>query len=76
MSKAWQIYWGTWIVAGFVIPETWALVSRKPNTLSDTVWHWFGVHQGVPIWHWSVLHLALLAFVVWLAGHFAFGIWR
>ncbi len=72
----WQWYWALWLAVGFVVPETWALLTNPRNTLSDTVWKWFGVQEGVPIWHWSVLHFALLAFMIWLAGHFAWRIWR
>lgn len=72
----WQWYWAIWLGVFFVIPETWALIRNPKNTLSWVVWGWFGVREGVPIWHWSILHLALLLFMVWLLGHFAFGIWR
>lgn len=73
----WQWYWLGWILAGFGVPETIALTTgRYEDTLSDTVWNWFGVKTGMPIWQWNILHLFLLAFMVWLMGHMAFRIWR
>lgn len=72
----WQLYWAAWIVIGFVVPETWALLTNPRNTLSDTIWSWFGVKTGVPLWQWNVLHFALLGFLIWLLGHMAFRIWR
>ena len=72
----WSWYWAAWLVVGFAVPETYALLTNSRNTLSDTVWSWFGVRTGMPIWQWNVLHIALLGFLVWLLGHMAFRIWR
>lgn len=72
----WQVYWALWLVVGFLVPETWTLVTNPKNTLSDTVWSWASVKTGMPIWQWNVLHIALLLFMVWLLGHMAFRIWR
>lgn len=72
----WGWYWLIWIVLGFGVPETIALFRNRDNTLSDTVWQWFGVTDGVPFWHWTFLHFVLLLFMVWLFGHFVFGLWR
>jgi len=75
--NGWQWYWAGWILVGFAVPETIALATgRYKDTLSETVWSWFGVRTGMPIWQWNVLHLLLLAFMVWLLGHMAFRIWR
>ena len=71
-----RLYWLLWLIVGFVVPETYALITNARNTLSWTVWDWFGVRAGVPISHWTFLHFLLLAFMVWLAFHFVFGIWR
>lgn len=73
--NAWRWYWLLWLGA-FVVPETIALVRNPKNTLSYAVWDWFGVKAGVPLSHWTVLHVLLLAFMVWLFFHFVFGIWR
>ena len=73
---AWQWYWLLWIIVGFTVPETAALVTNPRNTLSDTVWAWFDVKTGMPIWQWNVLHVTLLMFMVWLFGHMVFRIWR
>lgn len=72
----WQWYWLLWLVVGFAVPETIALIQKPENTLSYTVWDWFGVKAGVPISHWTLLHFLLLLLLIWLIGHFAFGIWR
>lgn len=72
-----KIYWALWIIIGFMVPETIALVTRKyQNTLSDTVWGWFKVRTGDSIWHWTFPHLILFAFMIWLLGHLTFRIWR
>ena len=73
--NAWRWYWLLWLGA-FVAPETIALVRNPKNTLSYAVWDWFGVKAGVPLSHWTVLHVLLLAFMVWLFFHFVFGVWR
>ncbi|MFF1469154.1 hypothetical protein [Streptomyces mirabilis] len=72
----WQWYWLAWIGVGFLAPETYALFTEPQNTLSETVWSWFGVMKNQQISQWSVQHYLLLAFVIWLAGHMAFRIWR
>lgn len=72
----WQLYWLAWLLVGFLVPETYALFTDSRNTLSETTWSWFGVMKNQPISQWSVQHYILLGFVVWLAGHMAFRIWR
>ena len=72
----WQWYWLGWMFVGFLAPETYALITDSKNTLSETVWGWAGVMKGQPVSQWSVQHYLLAAFVVWLAGHMAFRIWR
>lgn len=72
----WHLYWLLWLVVGFAVPETWALFTNPRNTLSDTTWSWFHVITGQPISEWSIQHYILLAFLIWLAGHMAFRIWR
>lgn len=74
--NGWAWYWLGWVVIGFGLPETIAIARDPDDTLSDTVWRWFGVREGMPIWQWNILHIALLAFMVWLFGHMVFGIWR
>lgn len=74
--SGWQWYWLGWILVGFAAPETYALVRDPKDTLSETVWSWFSVKEGMPIWQWNVLHVLLLSFMVWLLGHMAFRIWR
>lgn len=71
-------YWLAWLILGFGVPEAVGLASGHPQwTLSDTVWQIFQVHPGDPRpWHWRFAHFVLAAFMVWLAGHFVFRIWR
>lgn len=71
-----RLYWLLWLAVGFGVPETYWLFANTKNTLSWTIWDWFGVRQGVPVWQWSVMHLLLGVVLVWLLGHLAFGIWR
>lgn len=71
-----RLYWLLWLVVGFGVPETYWLFANTKNTLSWTVWTWFGVREGVPVWQWSVAHLLLAVILLWLVGHLAFGIWR
>ncbi|MER6350687.1 hypothetical protein ABT186_02225 [Streptomyces sp. NPDC001634] len=72
----WRLYWLLWLIVGFCVPETYTLITNARNTLSWTVWDWFGVKEGVPLSHWTFLHILLLLFMFWLFFHFVFGIWR
>ena len=74
--SGWRIYWLLWLIAGFAVPETYGLFRNPQATLSETVWDWFGVMKSQSISQWSVQHYILLVFVIWLAGHMAFRIWR
>lgn len=70
-------YWAAWLLLGFGIPEGYALASKRPrNTLSDTVWHWFDVTPGPTPVYARLGTYILAAFLVWLLGHLAFGLWR
>lgn len=71
-----QLWWAFLIVVGFGAPETYWLLTRPRDTLSDVVWYWCGVRTGVPVWQWNVAHLALLGLLLWLVGHLGWGIWR
>lgn len=74
--KPWSWYWALWLVVGFGVPECIALLNKDyGDTLSDTVWSWFGVFRDQAPWHWGVLHFLLAAFMVWLTCHFVFRIW-
>ena len=73
----WQIYWLCWIFLGFGIPEGIALANDTPgDTLSETVWHFFGVYRNQPISQWSFWHFLLLALMTWLFFHFVLGLFR
>lgn len=70
-------YWAAWLLIGFGVPETIALVSKRySNTLSDTVWRWCDVIPGQTIWQFKAVHMLLLVFLLLLTGHLAFGLWR
>jgi hypothetical protein len=51
------------------------LDSRRGDTLSETVWRWFRVHDRVPNPLAYVARGLLLVFLVWLTGHLVFGWW-
>jgi hypothetical protein len=71
-----QWYWACWIILGFGIPETVGIIRNPKWTLSDTVWSWAHVEPGMSVASWSFIHFMLLLGMVWLTGHFVFGIWR
>lgn len=76
MKTFMQWYWLCWIALGFCVPEFIAIATKQyGNTLSDTVWNWFGVYTGQPVWDWSALHIFLALFMIWLFAHIVFGIW-
>lgn len=64
------IAWG----AAFLVIEGVALVNKQPgDTLSEHVWRWFRIKGKSP--SWTAARFGLLAFLVWLTGHLAFGLW-
>jgi hypothetical protein len=76
LIDAYTVAWLLWIFA-FILIETSALRNQEPgDTLSEHVWEWFGT--GVPkgertLW-WLVKRIILVGFLVWLLGHFLWGI--
>ena len=53
-----SLYWAAWIVLGFGVPETWALLTRRPaDTLSDQFWRLEQPFTGTPTW----LHVTVAA---------------
>lgn len=70
-------YWLAWLVLGFGVPEAIELArGDSADTLSDTVWRWFGVTLHQPPWRWSFLHFVLAALMFWLFFHFVFRLFR
>ena len=70
-------YWAAWLLLGFAVPEGIALGTRHPeNTFSDFIWRVFDVLPGQTPLQWKAVHFLLLAFMVWLFGHFVFALWR
>lgn len=78
-------YWTTWFFlwfTTFIIPELIAVFSgHDENTLSFAVWDMEGktLGNGNPL-TWSFPHVAFtsvfIVLVIWLIGHFGWGIWR
>jgi hypothetical protein len=68
-------FWIAWLAA-FALVEGKALLSRTPDsTFSEHVWDWFRVRDSRPTGWVLVARSVLLLFLVWLAGHLAFGWW-
>lgn len=67
------VAWGLWI-AFFAVVEGLALFNNKSgDTLSEHVWKIFKVKEQP--WKWTFARFFLAAFMVWLSGHFVFGLW-
>ncbi len=78
--NGWSWYWiAGWFGLGFLIPELYALATNPKNTLSYQIWHMEGIGlSGLaqnPA-NWSFGHYMIFAMMVWLFGHFVFGLWR
>ena len=74
------VYWIFWLAA-FIVPELWAVLVYKPDTLSDEVW---GIEQ-LSLAHpyfagWTPAHWAIAIIVWglfgWLSVHLPFGLLR
>jgi hypothetical protein len=66
----WSLYWLLWLGAGFGVPETVALVTRRPqDTLSAQVWHAEG--NGP-----TAVRYAVGAFLLWLLVHMVWKLFR
>lgn len=70
--------WATpiWIGIGLliVIVEGVALLNKsKGDTLSEHVWNWLKVYDKSK--KFTAWRFFVLAFMVWLTGHLAFGWW-
>lgn len=73
-----MINWATPIWIGIavltVIIETVALLNKKKDdTLSEHVWNWLKVTNKTA--KFTAWRFFVLAFMVWLTGHFIFGWW-
>ena len=77
-------YWSYYLLVAFllfIIPETIALATRRPeNTLSEYIWRFEKLSLDQPVTQWSATHLlfagAFTLTALWLIGHFGWGIWR
>lgn len=85
--NGWSWYWLEWFVemfaVRFLVPELWQLWSgHSENSFSAQVWRIEGVNPGMPqsIFNWSFAHYAvggiLALLLIWLIGHFVFGLWH
>lgn len=77
---SWGMYWAAWMIAGFLVPELYAVIWRvKLGPLSDNVWHWETLNFSHPfdfaIWTWQHWLLAILVWLLfgWLTLHLPFG---
>jgi hypothetical protein len=78
----WGWYWLIWAVIGFGVPEAYGLARNVQDTLSWQFWgmehidfrHPFDFAEWTPA-HW-VIACVFNAFVIWLDGHIAWGIWH
>jgi len=69
------VLWIAWGVA-FAAIEGAALLDRRPGgTLSEHVWAWFHIKDQRPTRFTWILRGVLLAGLIWLTGHLAFGWW-
>lgn len=69
-----SLYWLTWLMAGFLPLELWALFSgNSQDTLSDNVWRLVGLNNGSA---WTFAHFLVAVLMVWLLFHFVFGWFR
>lgn len=80
---AWNVYWTTWAVVTFLLfiaPEIFGLLTDSNRTLSAAVWRMETFNRNQSVLQWTFVHFAFVAMLgfllVWLVGHFGFGIWR
>lgn len=77
-------YWLTWFAVSFtafIVPETVALLRGRPqDTLSGAIWQMEQLVPGQGVWQWTAAHLlftsVFIVLVLWLIGHFGWGLWR
>ena len=76
LVDAYTVAWLLWI-AMFVFIEKAALEDpQSGDTLSEHVWQWFetGIPKDERDWWWLIKRLVLILGLVWLLGHFLWGI--
>jgi hypothetical protein len=66
---------------GFGVPETIALIRNRDNdTLSAAIWRLEAFVPGQSPWQWNAFHALFTGcftlVVLWLIGHFGWGLWR
>ena len=78
----WHKYWLVWFAVSFgafIVPEVYALCTNARNTLSWSLWDLEQFTPGQTIAHWTAVHFlvggVLFVTLLWLIGHFVFGIW-
>jgi len=65
-DRLFSLYWLAWLVLGFGVPETVALVSGHPErTLSENVWSLEGTGATFARYFVAVFCLWLLLHMVW-----------
>lgn len=69
LRRGYTAFWLGWLAA-FLVVEAVAVVNRRAgDTLSENVWHWFGVKARPQPWITWPLRVGLL----WLLVHLGFG---
>lgn len=74
-AGVWWVVWLTGAVGLFILRETWALASGRPqDTLSEWVWRVLQITRHESITQWSATDFlvcgAWLVLMVWLTFHF------
>jgi hypothetical protein len=76
--------WLAWFVlsfGSFLFFEVTALARRRDDlTLSAAIWRMEHLRDGEHVWQWNAAHFLFIAVfvvtMVWLFGHFGWGLWR
>lgn len=76
-------YWSIWLAVlllTFLAPEAYGLATNSANTLSAWVWRALKISSHESFIQWSAMDFLMFGvwttLVVWLTGHFFFGIFR
>lgn len=81
-GQTWGVhYWTIWLsvlLATFLAPEIYGLCTNSANTLSAWVWRALKISSHESLVYWSAADFlvfgAWLTLVIWLTGHFFFGL--
>jgi hypothetical protein len=70
------VAWLIWIALFCVIEYHAIKDPASGDTLSEHVWYWFetNIPKSERDWVWLIKRIVLVGFLVWLLGHFLWGI--